>query len=445
MAYITTNSDSYKQTHYLQYPPDTEYVHSYLTARRLGTTIIPHGFQYQIKKYLTGNLVSRAAMLHAKNLGRQHFGSDQFNWAGWDYIWSRHNGHLPLLIKAIPEGRPTEPQAPLLTVCNTDPKVPWLVNYVETLLVQTWFPTRVMTKDRSYLQLFLNYLELTGDPAEAPFKLHDFGFRGVSSRESAAIGGAAHLGYFRGTDTFGPALEHIIDYYYGTGAEGISIPAAEHSTITSWGRDHELAAFENMLAVYAHTPFSAISDNYDIEYAIKVLWGEKLRKKVLARDAKNFVAIRLDSGNPVDGVLNALTWAGDRFGKQKNKKGYYELPPQVRFLQGDGVNGASMAEILEATTQKGWSFANYAFGMGGALLQKLSRDDDSVVMKCCGIKRRNHVWEDVYKQPKGDPSKGSLPRSIIAEQERVLCQDIFHNGQMENESTWAEIRERAAL
>jgi nicotinamide phosphoribosyltransferase len=33
------------------------------------------------------------------------------------------------------------------------------------------------------------------------FKLHDFGFRGVSSVESAATGGAGHLVNFMGTDT----------------------------------------------------------------------------------------------------------------------------------------------------------------------------------------------------------------------------------------------------
>ena len=42
-----------------------------------------------------------------------------------------------------------------------------------------------------------------------PFKLHDFGARGVSSLESAMLGGMAHLVNFRGTDTLtgpGPAV-----------------------------------------------------------------------------------------------------------------------------------------------------------------------------------------------------------------------------------------------
>ncbi len=38
------------------------------------------------------------------------------------------------------------------------------------------------------------------------FKLHDFGYRGVSSVESAAIGGAGHLINFWGTDTLAAML-----------------------------------------------------------------------------------------------------------------------------------------------------------------------------------------------------------------------------------------------
>ena len=39
-----------------------------------------------------------------------------------------------------------------------------------------------------------------------PFMLHDFGFRGSTSVESAGIGGAAHLVNFRGTDTLAGIL-----------------------------------------------------------------------------------------------------------------------------------------------------------------------------------------------------------------------------------------------
>jgi Na+-driven multidrug efflux pump len=50
-------------------------------------------------------------------------------------------------------------------------------------------------------QILREYLNKSGDVAGLPFKLHDFGARGVSSAESAELGGAAHLVNFMGTDT----------------------------------------------------------------------------------------------------------------------------------------------------------------------------------------------------------------------------------------------------
>ena len=50
---------------------------------------------------------------------------------------------------------------------------------------------------------------------------------------------------FLGSDTVG-ALEHA-RLYYDEPMAAFSIPAAEHSTITSWGKDREIDAFKNML------------------------------------------------------------------------------------------------------------------------------------------------------------------------------------------------------
>ena len=77
-------------------------------------------------------------------------------------------------------------------------------------------------------------LEKTDGSREGlPFKLHDFGARGATSREQAGIGGAAHLIASLGTDTVSGLL--FARNYYGADMAGFSIPAAEHSTMTSWG------------------------------------------------------------------------------------------------------------------------------------------------------------------------------------------------------------------
>ena len=64
--------------------------------------------------------------------------------------------------------------------------------------------------------------------------------------QSASVGGAAHLVNFQGTDTIA-SLIMARDYYGCAKVAGVSIPAAEHSTITSWTRDGEKDAFKNML------------------------------------------------------------------------------------------------------------------------------------------------------------------------------------------------------
>merc|ERR1719191_667673 len=141
----------------------------------------------------------------------------------------------------------------LMTVENTDPKCYWLTNYLETLLVQVWYPTTVCTLSRAQKKTIMNYLKSTGTPDVIKdglhmFKLHDFGFRGVSSVESAATGGAAHLVNFLGTDTMAALM--LAKEYYDEPCAGFSIPASEHSTMTSWGREKEVEAMRNMLTKY---------------------------------------------------------------------------------------------------------------------------------------------------------------------------------------------------
>merc|ERR1719262_766843 len=97
----------------------------------------------------------------------------------------------------------------------------------------------VCTQSREQKKIISKYLAETGCVQDGlPFKLHDFGFRGVSSVESAATGGAGHLVNFMGTDTMAALM--CAHKYYACGCAGFSIPASEHSTITSWTREGEL-------------------------------------------------------------------------------------------------------------------------------------------------------------------------------------------------------------
>lgn len=243
-------SDSYKVSHYKQYPPGTRRVYSYFESRTGSvhpqTTFF--GLQYWLKQYLAGPVVTAEKIDRAEVLFNKHFGSKVFNRAGWEHILNKHGGYLPVEIKAAPEGTVVNSSNVLMTVENTDDESYWLTNYLETMLVQVWYPSTVATQSREMKKVITHYLTATGDPSLVDFKLHDFGFRGVTCPEQAAIGGAAHLINFRGTDTIPGVV--MANAFYHEDMAGFSIPAAEHSTITSWGRDHEVEACRNMLEQY---------------------------------------------------------------------------------------------------------------------------------------------------------------------------------------------------
>ena len=264
---------------YLQYPPGTNIVYSYVEARggRFPFTLF-FGLQAYIKNYLL-TPITQEDIDEAEAMWTLH--GEPFNRAGWEYVLNKHGGYLPVRIKAVPEGTVVPIRNVLCTVENTDPACYWLTTWLETSLLRAiWYPTTVSTQSKSLKTIIAQYLEETGDVAGLSFKLHDFGARGVSSLESAGLGGAAHLVNFMGTDTMSGIL--LTRELYGADMAGYSIPAAEHSTITSWGKPNEVEAYRNMLKQFgqAGKTVAVVSDSYDIFNAVRQLWGEELREEV---------------------------------------------------------------------------------------------------------------------------------------------------------------------
>ncbi|MBA3732966.1 nicotinate phosphoribosyltransferase [Patescibacteria group bacterium] len=397
-------TDSYKVSHYKQYQPGTTRVFSFFESRggRYPETLF-FGLQYYIKKYLEGVVVTEEKIQEAKEILKNHLVSeDIFNEEGWRHILEVHGGRLPIEIRAVREGSRVPTGNVLLTVVNTDPKLPWLTNYIETLLVEVWYPMTVATQSYFMKQTILKYLEETGNPELIEFKLHDFGFRGSTSVESAGIGGLAHLVNFKGTDTIQALV--VGRNYYKEPMAGFSIPAAEHSTITSWGKDHEVDAYRNMLNQYPTGMVAVVSDSYDIFHACEEIWGNILREEVLKRNGT--LIVRPDSGDPLEVLPKILEILGSKFGFEVNEKGYKVLNPRIRVIQGDGIDYLSLEKILEALKVAGWSADNIAFGSGGGLLQKLDRDTQKCAFKCSATEV-NGEWVDAMKDPITDHGKKS--------------------------------------
>ena len=459
---IILMTDSYKATHWKMYPPKTSKVYSYLEARVGGEypEVVFFGLQYLLQRYLEGKRVTHKHIETADAFFLSHFGQNFFNRHGWEYIVDVHNGKLPIEIRAVSEGTVVPEGNVMLTIENTDPKCFWLTNHLETLLVQLWYPCTVATTSLQQKKMILAGLEKSGTPDLADFKLHDFGYRGSSSPESAAIGGAAHLIHFRGTDTLA-ACEFAMKYY-NANMPGISIPAAEHSTITSWGEDAEISAFRHALEVYPTGLISIVSDSWDIQKACR-LWGTELKDCVAHRNGT--LVIRPDSGQPEKIVPDCLDILGEKFGYKTNDKGYKVLPGFLRLIQGDGISRHTLGGIIDAIIQRGWSLDNVTFGSGGGLLQRVNRDTQRFAMKCSYVVVDDQE-RDVYKAPTSDLTKSSKKgrlklikkekyvdgNNIVSYQtvsEKTHGQDelkvIFRDGQIKSYIHFDQVRKNAKL
>jgi nicotinamide phosphoribosyltransferase len=208
---------------------------------------------------------------------------------------------------------------------------------------------------------------------------------------------------FMGSDTISGVL--YAREFYNAGVAAFSIPAAEHSTITSWGRDNEVGAYRNMLKQFAQpgSLVAVVSDSYNVFNAAENIWGGELRQEVI--DSGAVVVIRPDSGDPVAVNTKLVQILDQKFGSTVNSKGFKVLN-NVRLIQGDGVNELTIRGILGAFMALGYSADNIAFGMGGALLQQVDRDTQKFAMKCSSA-LINGEWVDVQKDPITDSGKKS--------------------------------------
>lgn len=454
---VLTDVDSYKLSHFKQYPPGTEGLRAYFEARTVDEEIVFFGLQYIIDQLLQ-TPVTETDVLYANNLAKQH--GCPFPLEGWMRVVREHDGLLPLRIRAAPEGTVVPSGNALFTVESTDPALFWLVTWVETALSRVWYSSTVATRSRDLRKFMQQALEESSDaPAEElPFKLHDFGSRGVSSAESAVIGGMAHLVSFMGTDTFSALAAAMVHYHCEV--PGFSIPASEHSTITSWGRDGEVDAYRNMLQQFGEPGaiVACVSDSYDIFNAVENLWGYELRQEVI--DSGATLVVRPDSGDPQQMVLYCLAALGDAFGYSRNSKGYKVLN-NVRVIQGDGVNPHDIRNIIGALMEDGWSLDNVAFGMGGGLLQRMDRDTHKFAFKVCEA-LIDGEWVPVSKSPVGSHSKRSKAGKLELMRDDdgvyhtvdtsadtpvtgdLVFNDVYVNGTVTYRNNFDEVRARAA-
>lgn len=416
---LILSTDSYKMTHHGMYPDDVETVSSYLEARtgKGLQDVVWFGLQAVLKKYLT-KPVTNEDLAQAQALAGRHFSTNQLNVKGWQHIIDAYGGRLPLRIYALPEGTVTERGTPLMVVENTDPKTPWLTNYIETLLMHVWYPTTVASVSYDLRKFFDD--NVTGGAPQ--FMLHDFGYRGCSSHDSAAMGGMAHLLSFMGTDTVAAMV--AAQDYYGASFDNLaySVAATEHSIMTQYGQEGEDTLIRHLMATHPNQILSLVADSYDY-YA----FVQKVVKNLdVAKQFKCQVVIRPDSPTPQHpDPADVINWT------------LINTPETVNVLWGDGLTPDQIKDIVrrvDAVDRK-----RLVFGMGGGLLQKVNRDTLRFALKCSAVKKSDGVWYDVQKNPLDQTKASKAGRQITRGMDLV-----FDNGLLTQQETFATIRNRLA-
>lgn len=409
-------TDVYKMGHMQQYPPGTTKVYSYLLARsdkKMPATLF-YGLQYYLK-ILTQKITSEMVE-EFLSYRKEILGSD----APKDVVDKMDAlaelGYFPLKIRAVPEGTTVPVRNVLMTIENTVPGFHWVVGFVESLLLKVWNTCTVASYSKKLQKLCRRFADETCDNVDhLPFQVHDFGYRGCSSDETASISGSAHLLSFMGTDTI-PAIKMVKDTYGCDGPIGLSVAATEHSVMCAYGQENEFQAFERMLDLYPSGIVSIVSDTYDLWQVLED-FAPRLKDRILKRNGK--VVFRPDSGDPPkiicgddDAQHESAEWMGSvrlldkTFGSEKNSKGFKVLNPKIGLIYGDGMFYERFERTLETMRDRGYASSNLVIGIGGLLLQQHNRDDQGFAIKAT-FALVNGERRELMKDPATDRKKAS--------------------------------------
>ena len=466
---ILYDTDSYNGSHFEMYPDGTTEVSGYLEPRMNSEheNIAVYGLQYQLKEYLSTHTQRDLSQQNVKKAQRawENHGLP-FNLQAWEILRDELDGKLPIEIQSVPEGFWLPKGNVMMQVRNTDSRFYWLPTWLETTLVQVWYPCNVATISKEVLMDMYKALEETGCEdiwSVLQFMLHDFGFRGTTCREQAYIGGSAHLVNFMGTDTF-PAMRFIDEYYVNKDkfqgeipTWGYSIPASNHAVIMAFGGPvYEPKAFRHILEKFLREGkfVACVSDTYNLFRALDI-WGTEFRDMIL--NSKGRLVVRPDSGDPVVIAPKAILKLMSYFGYTTNAMCYKVLPSVIRLIWGDGTSPEIIRKVLQVLKENRIASENVVFGMGAGLLQKHDRDTCSIAFKI-----NERVVKGERRGCQKDPETGhykaskigrlalidyygkptTIPEIDLGNRENLL-QTVYSNGELLVDWDFREIRERA--
>jgi nicotinamide phosphoribosyltransferase len=238
-----------------------------------------------------------------------------------------------------------------------------------------------------------------------PVAVNDFGLRGGTLYDGAAIGGMAHLVHFRGSDNM-PASMLLKDFYNYKG-RALSVWATEHSVATSYGPEKgEYEYIKAQLSVHKDKIKSIVIDSYNADNFVQNIVGsEEIKKLIIEHEGR--IVLRPDTGKPLTNVCKYSDILGGIFGFDINSKGYKVIKHNIGLIQGDGMDEKSIPELYREYIKTGWAADNIITGSGGGLLEEgLTRDTNRWAVKA-SYGEKDGVPFDIRKTPAGDMSKAS--------------------------------------
>jgi nicotinamide phosphoribosyltransferase len=477
-------ADAYKLHHRVQYPEGTECVFSTWTPRQSlvegVNQVVSAGQQKVIKEYLIDYFnenffaqdKERIVADYVRVMKHAFFDPNPET----KHIEDLHAlGYLPLSIKSLPEGTLVPIRVPMMTIENTDPRFFWLTNFLETLIsAELWATSTSATLAHQYKKILTKAAKETGgDLGFITFQAHDFSMRGMSSVPSSINSGLGHLMSFAGTDTI-PAIMAAETYYNADITKelvGTSVFATEHSIMCASGQNEYDTFMRLLTKVHPKGILSVVSDTWDFWNVVGNILP-KLKDTIMARDGK--LVIRPDSGDPVKivcgdresndilvnkGLIECL-W--DTFGGTVNAAGYKELDPHIGAIYGDSITLKRAQQIVDGLKAKGFASTNIVFGVGSFTYQYNTRDTFGFAMKATSVKI-NGEEVAIFKKPKTDNgTKTSAKGRVVVYKNSAgdleyidgfnrknadlqtdnLLVEIFRDGELLNETSLAEIRER---
>ena len=499
-------TDGYKTGHHQQYPKGTTLVYSNFTPR--SNKYAPKGCD---------KVVSFGQQLIMKQI-HDSFQKDFFDqpkeqvckeikdelslYLGVDYdvahFEALHDlGHLPIKVKALPEGTLVPIKVPVLTIYNTNPDFYWITNYLETLISNLlWKPMTSATIAFQYKKVLTEWALKTNPEAKdfVYWQGHDFSMRGMDSIDAVVSSGLGHLTSFYGTDSL-PAIYGARKYYGAEGFVAGSVPATEHSVMCAGGKEDEVDTFRRLLNTYPKGILSVVSDTWDL-WKVCTEHLVTLKEEILARDGK--LVIRPDSGDPVDilcGAYNTIS-SGDEqnldynypkygveenspafkgviellwdvFGGTVNEQGYKVLDPHIGAIYGDSITIDRANEICTRLESKGFASTNVVLGVGSFTYQYNTRDTFGFAMKATYVEVKHPAesgspaytieGREIFKDPITDDGTKKSATGLLCVEEHDgkiglydkvcwntedtgLLQTIYQDGNFHNLISLADIR-----